>query len=111
MALGGWLRSIAQHVCIDLIRRNTRRKAEPIELFVVAMPSETNAGEDREALAVCIAELSEDLREVLLLYYYQDMTYDEMATWLGVARSTVNDRLSKARQQLRRRLVSMGEAR
>ena len=107
-AIGGWLRAIAQHVCVDLIRRNCRRKTEPIDLFPVAAPSESS--EEREQLAAMIAELPDDLREVLLLYYYQDMSYDEMAAWLGVARSTVNDRLSRARQQLKRRLLKMETA-
>ncbi|MEL6104585.1 MAG: RNA polymerase sigma factor [Planctomycetota bacterium] len=103
-ALGGWLRAIAQHVCVDLIRRNCRRKTEPIDLFPVVASSESS--EEREQLAALIAELPDDLREALLLYYYQDMSYDEMAAWLGVARSTVNDRLSRARQQLKRRLLT-----
>ena len=110
-ALGAWLRAIARHVCVDLIRRNTRRKTEPIELFPVATRADSHGDDDREHLAVLIAQLPEDQREALLLYYYQSMSYDEMAQWLGVARSTVNDRLSKARQQLKRKLLATEDAR
>ena len=50
--------------------------------------------------------LPPQLRETILLHYYEDMTYDEIANWLGVARSTVNERLSKARKLLRLKLLS-----
>lgn len=107
-ALGAWLRAIAQHVCVDLIRRNRRRKTEPIELFPVATRADSiDDADDREQLAILISELPKEQREVLLLYYYQNMSYDEMAEWLGVARSTVNERLSKARQQLKRKFLAL----
>ena len=75
-------------------------------MFPVASPIDSTDNEEREQLAVLIADLPEDQREALLLYYYQEMSYDEMAQWLGVARSTVNDRLSKARRQLKRKLLA-----
>ena len=52
-----------------------------------------------------VAALPEDLREVLLLYYYQDVTYRELAETLGVSSATVNARLTKARAMLREKLI------
>ena len=49
--------------------------------------------------------LPDPLREIVLLHYYENMTYDQMAEWLDVARSTVNDRLSKARDMLKRQIL------
>lgn len=41
------------------------------------------------------------LREVVLLYYYEDMSQSEIAEVLGVSVTTVHRRLDKAREALR----------
>ena len=70
---------------------------------------EVDKAEQQDALIRRIHELPEPLREVVFLHYYQEMTYDQMAQWLGIARSTVSERLSNARCRLRRGLISDGE--
>jgi RNA polymerase sigma-70 factor (ECF subfamily) len=112
-ALGGWLRQIAHNVCIDMIRRQKVRQTSATDVHRVPDDhvTETTAKRDeREHLLGLIGELPEPLREIILLHYYDNMTYDEMATWLDVARSTVNERLSKARHLLKTRLVSTENA-
>ncbi len=106
-AMGGWLRSIARNVCVDIIRRNTVRQttANRVEL----LPDKSNAPDSTDQaqqLTALIAQLPEPLREVVLLHYFDQKTYDEMAEWLGVARSTVNDRLSRARNMLKNMMLS-----
>ena len=64
--------------------------------------------DEHEQLRQRIQELPSELQEVLYLHYYDQMSYDEMAGWLGVARATVNERLAKARGLLRVRLSSSG---
>jgi DNA-directed RNA polymerase specialized sigma24 family protein len=41
------------------------------------------------------------------LYYYDDVTYQDVAVALGVSAATVNARLTKARAMLRERLSGM----
>lgn len=101
-ALGGWLRRIAHNVCVDMIRKNRVRATTGDVNAVVASVDETT---EPPPLLDALRELDEPYREVILLHYYEKMTYDQMAAWLGVARSTVNDRLSRARQQLRKMLA------
>ena len=110
-ALGGWLRQIAHNVCVDMIRRNKIRQTSPADVQAVAADGEQQVSrEDREYLLKLIHALPEALRETILLHYYEQLTYDEMAQWLGVARSTVNERLSKARFLLKQQLVSTENA-
>ena len=47
--------------------------------------------------------LSPEHREVLVMRECQQMTYDEIATALGVPRGTVESRIFRARQELRQR--------
>ena len=51
-----------------------------------------------------VEKLPEPLREALMLYYYEDCTYQQLAKTLGVSAATVNARLTQARQLLRERL-------
>jgi RNA polymerase sigma-70 factor (ECF subfamily) len=53
-----------------------------------------------------VEALPEECREVVMLYYYQDVTYRDLAQLLGVSPATVNARLTRARTLLRERLGS-----
>jgi RNA polymerase sigma-70 factor, ECF subfamily len=106
-AMGAWLRQVAQHVCIDMIRRQAVRATVPVEIQEVAS-IESDAAvhcDSREHIVRLIHALPETLRETILLHYYEEMSYDQIASWLNVARSTVNERLCKARQLLKRQLM------
>lgn len=48
-----------------------------------------------------IMRMPKKLREVVLLYYYEDMSQSEIAEVLGVSVTTVHRRLDKAREALR----------
>ena len=109
--LGGWLRAVAHNVCVDLIRRNAIRRSAPesLDWIAASSPPPERRKEDSDELIEMIGQLPEPLREVILLHYYDDMTYDQMAAWLDVARSTVNDRLSRARCLLKKKLIAKGD--
>lgn len=110
-AFGGWLRTIASNVCVDFVRRQSVRKATDADLHPI-VDDNTHCTDDHNAMVrKLVQELPEPLAEIVLLHYYDEMTYDQMAEWLGVARSTVNERLSKARALLRRQLTSTEGAR
>ena len=57
-----------------------------------------------------VQRLPHAYREVLMLYYYHDCTYQDLADLLGVAAATINARLTKARAMLRVRMMA-GESR
>jgi RNA polymerase sigma-70 factor (ECF subfamily) len=60
-------------------------------------------------LLEAIEELSVEHRDVLLLYYYQDVTYHDLASMLGVSSATINARLTQARAKLRERVAASSE--
>lgn len=105
--MNSWLRNIARNVCVDLIRRNQTRRTQAAELSEVAGDAGSEClakNEECEHVMHYVTALPEELREIVLLHYYEELTYDQMAHWLGVARSTVNERLSKARLLLKQQL-------
>lgn len=113
---GPWLRAIATRVCFDWRRSRATRDVpfsrlgdqEPDPIDPALSPAEFLEGDDaRRRLLTEVDALAEELREVILLYYFDDRTYEETAELLGVSRATVNSRLSKAREVLARRLSSL----
>ena len=96
-----WLVTIAMNTCRDMRRsawlRHIDRRVTPEELPEAVLPP---AEDDRE-LTMRVMQLSPKLREVVILYYYQDMNMVEIARSLGLAQSTVTTRLKRAREKLR----------
>jgi predicted DNA-binding protein (UPF0251 family) len=63
------------------------------------------------ALTRALERLREADREVLLLYAWEDLTYEEIAQALGIPVGTVRSRLHRARTQLRELLSGSGQER
>ena len=95
-----WLMSIAINTCRDMNKsawfRHTERRITPEEMTIPVPPQD----EESLALAEAIRRLPARLRDVILLYYYQDMTIQEVAEALHAAPSTIAKRLSQARSRL-----------
>jgi RNA polymerase sigma-70 factor (ECF subfamily) len=115
--VGPWLCGIALRTSLDWLKARERRTipfsvmdgAGPVEDYLPrtadAEPAADRADEHRRLLRA-VEGLPEACRSAVMLYYYDDLTYREIATLLGVSPATVNARLTKARQLLRERLNS-----
>jgi RNA polymerase sigma-70 factor (ECF subfamily) len=112
---GPWLRGIAHRVCLDWLKSKQQSEVPFTQLAVDGHRDALLAQADEIASAVERADevrrlmtevnsLSENHREVLMLFYYDEMSYRELAELLGVSTATVNARLSEARALLRDRL-------
>lgn len=109
---GAWLRGIARATCLDWIKRRRRarqtfrdvRADPPDERAAASAPDEDAGAEATADLLREVQRLPEAYRETLLLYYYNDLTYEALGGMLGVSAATVNARLTKARAMLRDRL-------
>ena len=69
---------------------------------------EVVAAADRAALLEAIMQLPLEFREVVLLYYYEEMETAEVAASLGLSTGTVRSRLFRARTRLRTMLEKGG---
>jgi RNA polymerase sigma-70 factor (ECF subfamily) len=115
---GPWLCGIASRVCLDWLKSSQARQVsldamydgQPDAWIVQQGDSPDEAAcraDDQRLLLAEVDTLPESYREVILLYYYDDVTYQDVATMLGVSAATVNARLTKARAMLRERLSGM----
>lgn len=110
-----WLYALAAHAAIDFLRREKRRAPtmdieECLDVTNGADQPEQEAEKksDREAVAMAMAELSPEYREVLLLRYGQELDYGEIAAALHLPAGTVKSRISRAKAQLKEKLLAQG---
>ena len=68
------------------------------------IPAPPQAEPDDDALISKIMELPGKYREVILLYYYQQLTVPEIADMLRLSPDTVYSRLRRAREKLKPKL-------
>lgn len=68
------------------------------------------AGPDGEQLQRALNELPEEFRSTVVLFYFQEFSYKEIAEQTGVAVGTVMSRLSRAKTYLRQRLGTEARA-
>ncbi|MCQ5130765.1 sigma-70 family RNA polymerase sigma factor [Butyricicoccus faecihominis] len=98
-----WITHIAVNVCRDYLRSPWKRRRAPAEeLDTLFAPADDPQVDD--TLPHAVMSLSRPLREVVILYYYQELKAREIADMLHLPISTVTARLSRAREQLRHTL-------
>jgi RNA polymerase sigma factor (sigma-70 family) len=111
-AFAGWLRAIVRHRAHRLLRRKQLEVAPLASTDAVAadsVPADDRLEQHEQVGAVfaAIADLPPRLREVVVLYYVHDCSQQDIATFLGLTVSTVNNRLHAGRTQLKKRMVTI----
>lgn len=104
-----WLTRIAIRTCCDMRRGSWFRRMDRC-VTPEMLPDQVQAREEEDqSLTLAVMNLPQKMREVIILYYYQDMTVNEIADALGVTQSTVSYRLKRARERLRTELEGRDE--
>ena len=98
---------IAERKAIDLLRRNARRDALPLEeeCVGITIPPPGDGG-----LADAMAQLKPRQRELLLLRYYVGYSTREAAQLLGMTPSAAHKELTRTKTALRAILEKEGTA-
>lgn len=100
-----WIYAIARNTCLTALKKRAERTAESLEIPGVRREAERTLSAvphpDRQPdLMRLVAGLPEHYRQVVLLFYMQDKSYDEVATMLDLPLGTVKTYLHRARLQL-----------
>lgn len=113
-----WLLSITSNYCIDIIRK---RRAillsidEPLAPHPALM-SEKSAGpesqlmqnEEQILVQSLLEKLEPDYRQAVVLRYWYDLSYEEIADMMSTTVSAIKSRLFRARRQLAELGVAAG---
>ena len=109
---GPWLAGIALNTCRDWLKSKQNGQTSLDGDAVSPAVEPQDQAEARDEIARLMREvqaLPEDCRTVLMLFYYEKASYREIARLLDVSAATVNARLTRARSQLRCRLLGNGQ--
>ncbi len=112
-----WLYGIATNLLARHRRSEARRIRAAARLLARQRPAEDPSDEIVTALearelwphvADAVGHLPEEERDALLLYVWEELSYEEIAAALGVPVGTVRSRLNRARLSLRELPASIG---
>jgi RNA polymerase sigma-70 factor (ECF subfamily) len=104
-----WIYRIAHNICINEIKKSSRWKildidSDTILPFLFAKErTETNYEKDeiRKEMAECLEKLDTKYKEAIMLYYYEEMSYDEISDVLKIPTSTVGIRIKRAKEKIK----------
>ncbi len=105
-----WFYRIVRNTALNQKRDESRHRGDcPLDWVTepAQLPSplqEAEAEQLRVRLWAAVESLSDELREVFLLYTFQGLKYREIAELLDIPLGTVMSRLHAARQRIRREL-------
>jgi len=113
---GGWLKTVATNLCLNHLSRYRARwkffsdlkSDDDDRAFEESIPAQTNMeaslaeSEYRELLEQAIRKLPNAQRVPLVLYHFEDQSYEEIAKTLNVSLSKVKTDIHRARLALKR---------
>jgi RNA polymerase sigma-70 factor (ECF subfamily) len=117
LRLSSWILSVASHYCIDRLRRRRIRWLSLEQILPARLPvgrvtpaEETVMGKEScDEVRALLQSLPAEYRVVIVLRYWQDLSYTEIAQIVGSSESAIKSRLHRARRMLAQRLAAQGE--
>jgi RNA polymerase sigma-70 factor (ECF subfamily) len=112
-----WLLSIAAHLCIDQLRKR-RMVIISMDAIPYLEPPDNSPGpeasyrlmEDQQRVQTLLKTLNPHDRAAVVMYYWYDFSYNEIARSLSLTPSAVKSRLHRARISMAQSWVNQMEA-
>ena len=111
-AFPGWFKRIVFMRCSRILRQRqpVGREREAVWRIVTSDPGEELESRDEKAKVMgAIGRLPDEERMVTMLFYISAYSHQEVASFLGLSASTVNNRLRSARKRLRKEMLKMAK--
>jgi RNA polymerase sigma-70 factor (ECF subfamily) len=112
-----WLISVSRNLCIDhyrSVRRERESVNHEVDVGTLSRPTGDDSPQavlerrDRVALLrAALDKLAPSLRAAILLRDIQELSYQEIATQLGVPEGTVKSRINRGRTELARQIARL----
>ena len=103
-----WLYKITVNTARDYYRKEQREKLKGEKLRQQTKQEYVLVDKDDMELHEAILALDEKYRYPIVLYYFHDLKYEEIAEVLSISLSTVKVRLLRAKEQLKQKLQQGG---
>lgn len=99
-----WLFRIAHNQVVNFFKKYKKTLSLKDDLKII---DDKNIEDDfekkqiKEILKKCVDQISLDYKEVILLYYFEDLSYEEISDTLKIPAGTVATKLSRAKKILK----------
>jgi RNA polymerase sigma-70 factor (ECF subfamily) len=109
-----WILTLVHRRAVDVVRREERRRAAPLETseepeaYGPATDEEIELTDRRRIVQEALRQLPDDQREALELAYYGGLTQSELAERLSVPLGTIKSRMFTGLRRLRDLLAEAG---
>ena len=108
-----WILTLVHRRAVDFVRREDRRRGEPLESAAEPVASgttedEAELGFERRVVQEALRRLTPEQREALELGYYGGLTQSELAERLGQPLGTIKSRMFTGLSRLRDLLAEAG---
>ena len=108
-----WILTLVHRRAVDLVRREDRRRGEPLEhapepAAPATVEDEATLGFQRRVVQEALRRLPPEQREALELGYYGGLTQSELAERLGQPLGTIKSRMFSGLSRLRDLLAQAG---
>jgi RNA polymerase sigma-70 factor (ECF subfamily) len=114
----GWLKTVTTNLCLNHLSRYRARwqffgeldapggdRSQPLAIARTPLASaELERAERQERIEQALARLPDHQRVPLVLFHFEDLSYQEIATALGVSLGKVKTDIHRAREVLRQEL-------
>ena len=120
----GWLKTVTTNLCLNHLSRYRARwqffseldpaegEGEPFESSIASAPAaHVDAVERQERLEAALQGLPDHQRVPLVLFHLEDMSYQEIASSLGISLAKVKSDIHRGRARLKQELAVLDEPR
>jgi len=97
-----WLLKVSQNKCKDLLRSHKIRAYVPYEEVEESLISKTDVEKNDIEELLKIEELDYKYKSVIMLYYYEEYSIEEVANILDLSVVAVKKRLQRAREKVKK---------
>ena len=96
-----WLHRVAERCCFDLLARRRSRLESPIEDLAGEAETEVveRSVEDRDLIHKLLGRVDDETKQMVVLYYLDELSYEEVGAVMGLTRQTVSTRLRVLRER------------
>ena len=92
-----WLAAISRNVAKDMVAAKAKRiKTEDL----LNTAQKNNDNENVQAIRRAIEQLPAPAKELVVLRYYNNLSYEQIGSILGISRGTINGRILRAKRKM-----------
>ena len=94
-----WLHCVTTNFCLNQLR-DRKRQGALLTLKYAPGTEVAPTGETRVTLLQILTRVPEELQDIAIYFFVDELTYEEIARLLGVSRRTISNRLAAFREKV-----------